>query len=271
MTIKKQNATVEGGVPSTELAGGVGGKNEINYSADHTSKSIRRATSAAATMSSREIAELVESRHDSVKRTMETLAGKALISFSQSVETSHEGAGARPVDVYIVGKRDSYIIVAQLSPEFTARLVDRWQELEAAAAPVITLPDFANPAAAARAWADEVEAKQALQLELAAAAPAVEFVERYVDSAGTKGFRQVCKLLGANENVFRTFLIEKKIMYRLGNEWTPFAQHLDAGRFVVKAGTSESSGHAFNSAKFTARGVQWVAGEFARYQLKGRL
>ncbi|APF00651.1 hypothetical protein BG030_22860 [Pseudomonas putida] len=28
------------------------------------------------------------------------------------------------------GKRDSIIVVAQNSPEFTARLVDRWQELE---------------------------------------------------------------------------------------------------------------------------------------------
>jgi hypothetical protein len=46
------------------------------------------------------------------------------------VETSHDGSGARPVDVYLVSKRDSYIVVAQLCPEFTARLVDRWQELE---------------------------------------------------------------------------------------------------------------------------------------------
>ncbi len=82
------------------------------------------------TMSSREIAELVESRHDSVKRSMETLRDKGIISFTQSVETSHSGAGARPVDVYLVGKRDSYVIVAQLSPEFIAKLVDRWQELE---------------------------------------------------------------------------------------------------------------------------------------------
>lgn len=51
------------------------------------------ALNATQTMSSREIAELVESRHDSVKRTMETLAGKGLISFSQTVETSHAGPG----------------------------------------------------------------------------------------------------------------------------------------------------------------------------------
>jgi phage regulator Rha-like protein len=86
-------------------------------------------------MSSREIAELVESRHDSVKRTIERLSDQSLISFTPTVETSHEGAGARPVEVYQVNKRDSYVVVAQLSPAFTARLVDRWQELESMQAP----------------------------------------------------------------------------------------------------------------------------------------
>ena len=85
------------------------------------------------TMSSREISELVESRHDNVKRSMETLRDGGLISFTQSQETSHDGPGARPVAVYLVNKRDSYVVVAQLSPAFTARLVDRWQELEARA------------------------------------------------------------------------------------------------------------------------------------------
>jgi phage regulator Rha-like protein len=47
-------------------------------------------TQTQLTMSSREIAELVESRHDSVKRSMETLRDKEIISFPQSVETSHD-------------------------------------------------------------------------------------------------------------------------------------------------------------------------------------
>lgn len=87
------------------------------------------------TMSSREIAELLGCRHDSVKRTIDTLADKGLVTFTQTVE---KGLG-RPVTLYHVGKRDSYVIVAQLSPEFTAKLVDRWQELEAqvAAAPKV--------------------------------------------------------------------------------------------------------------------------------------
>lgn len=80
------------------------------------------------TMSSREIAEVVESRHDNVKRTMETLKTRGLISITQTEEP--QARGGKPVTVYHVNKRDSYVVVAQLSPEFTARLVDRWQELE---------------------------------------------------------------------------------------------------------------------------------------------
>lgn len=93
-----------------------------------------------ATMSSREMAVVTEKRHDSVKRTMESLRDKAIISFTQSVETSHDGAGSRPVEVYLVNKRDSYIVVAQLSPMHTARIVDRWQELEEKQTPVIRDP-----------------------------------------------------------------------------------------------------------------------------------
>lgn len=81
-----------------------------------------------ATMSSREMAELTETRHDSVKRTIETLCDKGVIQRPQIVNFNNIN-GVAGVE-YLVCKRDSYIIVAQLSPVMTARLVDRWQELE---------------------------------------------------------------------------------------------------------------------------------------------
>ncbi|WP_439683414.1 hypothetical protein MNJPNG_14945 [Cupriavidus oxalaticus] len=85
-------------------------------------------------MSSREIAVLVEKRHDNVKRTIEILAARGAIAFPQIEEKATAG---RPAAEYLVSKRDSYVIVAQLSPEFTAHLVDRWRELEARAAPAV--------------------------------------------------------------------------------------------------------------------------------------
>jgi len=87
------------------------------------------------TMSSREIAELVESRHDDVKRSIQRLAEKGIISLPPLAEVKiQRERREETVSVYRFageqGKRDSIIVVAQLSPEFTARLVDRWQELE---------------------------------------------------------------------------------------------------------------------------------------------
>ena len=80
------------------------------------------------TMTSLEISELVESRHDSVKRTIERLAKSENIQHPPLVDIKNKQN--QKVQVYLIGKRDSYVVVAQLSPEFTARLVDRWQELE---------------------------------------------------------------------------------------------------------------------------------------------
>lgn len=82
------------------------------------------------TMTSKEMAELTEKRHDNVKRTIETLANQGVIALPQIEEVPNEGPGPKTIGLYRIGKRDSYIIVAQLSPEFTARLVDRWQALE---------------------------------------------------------------------------------------------------------------------------------------------
>jgi len=62
-------------------------------------------------------------------------------------------------------------------------------------------------------------------------------------------------------------LLDKGVMYYLGGVLTPKADHIDAGRFEMKTGTSEHNKHAFTQAKFTPKGVQWVAGLWASEQL----
>jgi phage antirepressor YoqD-like protein len=57
-------------------------------------------------------------------------------------------------------------------------------------------------------------------------------------------------------------------MYYLGGVLTPYGQHQDAERFDVKTGTSETNGHAFSQARFTPKGVQWIAGIWAARQLE---
>jgi phage regulator Rha-like protein len=89
------------------------------------------------TMTSREIATLVEKRHADVKRTIDTLVERGVILKPQIAFLEEISNLGLPInrEMYVFDhahKRDSFIVVAQLSPEFTARLVDRWQELETA-------------------------------------------------------------------------------------------------------------------------------------------
>lgn len=131
---------------------------------------------AQPTMSSREIAALVESRHDDVKRSVYRLAGRGVIALPPLAEVSNPGPGPRTITEFRICKPDSYVLVAQLSPEFTARLVDRWQELEAAAAgkPFRVPTTLAGAQRLAAEQAEEIE-RQAVKI--AADAPKVEFAE----------------------------------------------------------------------------------------------
>lgn len=219
---------------------------------------------AAVTMSSREIAELVQSKHSDVKRSAERLAaGGVLTAPLAQFDFEHNG---NVYQEYRFNKRDSLVVVARLSPEFTAAVVDRWQELENGQQVSVpqSLPE------ALRLAADLAEQKQRLTDELAAAAPKVEFVDRYCTASGSMSFRQVAKLLKAKEPEFRLFLLESNIMYRLGGALTPYHQHTEAGRFEVKTGTAAASNHAFSQARFTAKGVRWIGGLWAAHLAAGR-
>lgn len=96
----------------------------------------------AVTMSSREIADLVGSRHDKVKQSIERLAARTDNSGRPVIDLPPLGeyldSLGRPATEYLVNKRDSFVVVAQLCPEFTAALVDRWQALEEQAARPMT-------------------------------------------------------------------------------------------------------------------------------------
>lgn len=91
------------------------------------------ALDSAPTMSSREIAELVESRHDKVKQSIERLVSRGVIAQPPMGDVLEAAANGRTYTTQgcHVGKRDSFVVVAQLSPEFTARVVDRWRQPEA--------------------------------------------------------------------------------------------------------------------------------------------
>lgn len=233
-------------------------------------------TTDAHTMTSREIAELVESRHSDIMRSITRLATAGIIrqppsAFSEEINN----LGFKVKREYFVfsgpeGKRDSIVVVAQNCPEFTARLVDRWQELEEKQqVPALNLNDPKQLLGLLQNYAErtlELENKVVVQEEVIAitsrqleeAAPKVEFVDKYVEASGLLGFREVAKMLGVKESVLRAWLVDIGAMYRLGAGWSFKAQWLDTKRGVHKTSYDVYS-RAVVSAKFTPKGFAYIA------------
>ena len=208
------------------------------------------------TMSSREIADLTGKRHDHVKRDIEIML-TALEKDAPSFGGVYLDSMNRKQTEYLLDEDHTLCLTSGYDVKQRMAIIKQWK---AKNAPVSHL-DTARMLVASL----EIQAEQAAQLAIAA--PKAEFVDRYVESTGLKGFRQTAKLLGANEARFREFLIDKRVMYRLGGEWQAYQNHVDAGRFDVRTGASDG-GHVFNQAKFTPKGVNWVAGAWAQYILQ---
>ncbi|MBP5100375.1 phage antirepressor KilAC domain-containing protein [Pseudomonas protegens] len=238
----------------------------INTPVNHAPRFLQ-SENVVRTMSSREIAELTGKRHPDVKRDIQAMAKDLKEDVSSFAHIYLDGLNRQQTE-YLLDREHTDCLLTGYSASMRMAVIKRWRELEGGRV-IATLPDFSNPAAAARAWAEQFELQQQANQALIEAAPKIAFVERYVESTGLKGFRQTAKLLKANESRFREFLLDKKIMYRMGGEWQAYQPHIDAGRFEVRAGTSDS-GHAYNQSKFTPKGVNWVAGLWAQYKLEAQ-
>lgn len=210
------------------------------------------------TMSSLEIATLVEKRHDNVKRTIETLADNGVIVRPQiEDEQKTDSLGRlRSEKVFMFegerGKRDSIIVVAQLSPEFTARLVDRWQELENASKQ--QLPDFTNPAEAARAWATEYEQKLIAQEKLSIAAPKVDVYDRIVERNGLYNATQIAQKFGQSAIWLNKQLASMGVYNRSVKRGRVFQQwFIDNGYGIMR-----ETENGFSQPMFYAEGEMWI-------------
>ena len=217
---------------------------------------IMNKNSSVLTMSSREIADLVESRHDSVKRTIERLQDKGLIQLTPMVEVkNHLG---QVVTEYQLIKRDTYVVVAQLSPEFTARLVDRWQELENQQMPQIpqTLSE------ALRLAADQAEQIERQNILIEQQRPKVEFVQRYVEARTTKSLRETAKILRVPERAMIDCLVDDGLLFRQSGNLLPYQKYHAKGLFDVKTGTTEH-GHNYTQTRVTSKGIEYIASRYA--------
>lgn len=206
------------------------------------------------TMSSLEIAELTGKAHKHVMRDTRNMLD-ALGLCRHRFGLAYYDKQNKPRNCYKLPKDLCLTLVSGYNVILRKRIIDRWLELESQEKP--ELPDFNNPAAAARAWANEVEQNQKAQQQLLEAKPAIDFVDRYVDANGLQTLTNVAKMLQLGRNRFVTTLLDEKVLYRCNGDLVPRQNYTDQKYFVVKTG--ERNGHAFVQTFVTAKGIQWLA------------
>ena len=225
------------------------------------------AVGQALTMSSREIAELCEKRHDNVMADCRKLADFYAQTYSPEKSgefvksATYTDSTGRGLPCFELNKQACLDLVTGYSLPHRHAVNRRWQELEAEKAQPKELSRLEILKLAMESEQARIEAEKMLAL----AAPKVEFVDKYVQATGLFTFREVAKLLKANEARFREFLIDSKVMYYLGKKLTAYKNHEDAGRFAVKTDTAKN-GHDYRQTFFTPKGVHWVAGQWAKHQ-----
>ncbi|HHF4334679.1 phage antirepressor KilAC domain-containing protein [Haemophilus influenzae] len=211
---------------------------------------ITKENASILTMSSREIAEITHKEHKNVLRVIRDLIEQNLVAQIEPLKFEYRNQW---FDYYELNKRDTFVVVARLSPEFTAAVVDRWQALENQQKPTALIP---------QSFSEALMLAAQLQAEKERNAPKVAFVDHYVEVGTSKSFRETAKILKMPERALVNRLVEDKYLYRQSGVLLPYQSAHTKDLFTVKTGTAEH-GHNYTQTRVTSKGIEFIASRYA--------
>jgi len=123
------------------------------------------------------------------------------------------------------------------------------------------LPDFTDPIIAARAWADQLEARRRAEAENEANKPKVQFYDNFVGSDGLYTLQNAGRLLRMGPNLFCRWLVVNKYLFRQGGVLVPYVEWSGRGMFITKPVMSEDGMRSFMQTFITPWGIAYFARE----------
>ena len=137
------------------------------------------------------------------------------------------------------------------------------------------LPNFNNPAEAARAWADQYEKNQTLALEvqqqqetielqqkeLIQSAPKVSYYDNHLQSVNTQTSTQAAKQIGMDAEKLHKKLKEIGIIYRQSGQWILHAPYSTWGMHSTRTQTYTRSDGSTGTSVYTVwttKGVRFI-------------
>ena len=188
-------------------------------------------------MTSLEIAEVTGKQHAHIMRDIRKLLEQG-VSESNFGLTSYRQAqpngGSKDVPMYQLTKKGCLILASGYDALLREKIINRWEELEnQVRKSEIVMPNFSNPAEAARAWADQFERNLALEAnnkelkeENQTLAPKGEYFDDLVARNLLTNFTKVAHQLNIKRKTFIEWLIRDKFIYRdQKNKLVPYARY----------------------------------------------
>lgn len=222
--------------------------------------------SGVLTMSSREIAELCDKQHNNVMRDIRAMLVElhgegGVLRFEHTYRNEQNG---QEYPIFNLPKRETLILISGYRLDLRARIIDRWQELEAkAAAEPVKIPDLSDPVVLTQLLIEHaskrIEAEQraaTAEAAVEAAKPKTDFVDRFVKAEGLYGLQNAARVLNQPPNKFIGWLKQRHLFYQ-GGSLIPHVQYREQGIFEVKATIIEDK--ARYQTYITPKGLRYFA------------
>ena len=220
-------------------------------------------------MTSLQIAEVTGKPHANVMRDIRNLisGGASEINFDLASYNDKQGK-ERPM--YNLTPKGCLILASGYDVVLREKIIDKLEEYQQKESSTITtLPDFSNPAEAARAWAEQYEQKmiatqraeeaeqQILYLtsEVEQMQQKVSYYDTILANKSTVVITQIAQDYGMSAIKFNQTLNDLRIQHKVNDQWILYAEHLGQGYVQSKPVTITHTG-GYQSVKYNTEWTQ---------------
>jgi phage antirepressor YoqD-like protein len=246
--------------PDTPNATFLQAASEADFNSENTEAHV-------STMSTRDIADLTGKQHAHVMRDARAVLGALLGEGGLSrFGSSYLNGQNKAQPEYLLPKRESLVLVSGYDVHLRARIIDRWQELEARSQidPVAMLND---PAAMRGILLSYTEKVLELQNQVEGMVPKVEAFERIAEADGSLCISDTAKTLGVRPKALFEFMRSHGWIFSPHGGRGDVAYQIQLQRGLMEHKTtsvrrSDGSEKIVTQARVTPKGLARLAQEF---------
>ena len=196
-------------------------------------------------MTSLQIAEVTGKMHKHVLRDIKVILKNGASETNFGL-TSYKDKQGKEQPMFTLTPKGCLILASGYDVVLREKIIDKleeYQQKEKEQVVSVLLPDFSNPAEAARAWAEQYEQKMieckraeeaeqqvlALTSEIETLQPKVSYYDMILNNKSTMLITQIAQDYGMTAKAMNKTLFELGVQHKVNDQWILYAKYLGQG------------------------------------------